>query len=93
MLPDRKNRGRRETLEEWRRDLPQRNCSGRAAIDEGPVWFDSRLQSSLDLAAYDVVVYDKGGYILYMLREMMRGAGSKQPDARFIYDAGLYSRL
>lgn len=78
------NNGLRETLEEWRRDLLQRNRSGRAPIDEGPVWLGSRLQSSLDPTAYDTVVYDKGGYILYMLREMMRGGGSKPPDARFI---------
>ncbi|HZT74928.1 MAG TPA: hypothetical protein VE996_14890 [Terriglobales bacterium] len=74
----------RQTLEEWRRDLLQRNRYGRAPVDEGPVWLGQRLSSTLDPSAYETVVYDKGGYILYMLREMMLETGTKQPDASFI---------
>lgn len=74
----------RQTLEEWRRDLLQRNRYGHAPVDEGPVWLGQRLSSTLDPSAYETVVYAKGGYILYMLREMMLETGTKQPDARFI---------
>lgn len=75
----------KETLEEWRRDLFQRDQFGRIPVDEGPVWIGQRLSSTLDPLGYQTVVYDKGGYILYMLREMMvDGRNRANPDDRFM---------
>lgn len=72
------------TLREWRRDLLEKDQYGHVPDNLGPLWLGSRLSSSVDPEGYPVVVYDKGGYVLYMLREMMRQPFQKDPDAAFI---------
>ncbi len=49
----------------------------------GPIWMGNRLASSLAPRGYDVVVYDKGGYVLEMLRAMLEDPRSQDPDAAF----------
>lgn len=49
----------------------------------GPVWMGYRVSSSLSPGAYNVIIYNKGGYVLTMLRMMMRSSGGGDPDARF----------
>jgi aminopeptidase N len=49
----------------------------------GPVWMGDRLGSSESPRAYSVVVYNKGGYILHMLRMMMLDTTNKDPDHYF----------
>lgn len=51
--------------------------------DLGSVWMGNRLGSSLAPRGYDVVVYDKGGYVLEMLRAMLEQPRSQDPDAPF----------
>lgn len=72
------------TLREWRRSLLQKDVFGHVPDNLGPLWLGSRLSSSVDPEGYPVVVYDKGGYVLYMLREMMLQPFQKEPDAAFI---------
>ncbi len=50
---------------------------------EGPIWMGSRLASADSERAYDVVVYDKGGLVLNMLRMLLYDPGDKDPDTRF----------
>lgn len=73
-----------QTLKEWRRELLQKDQFGHVPDSLGPVWLGSRLTSSEDPEGYPVVVYDKGGYVLYMLREMMWQPTAQEPDAAFI---------
>ena len=55
-----------------------------AAIEEaGPLDFGYRLDSSKTPDAYNTVVYDKGAWVIHMLREMLRDSKAKNPDARF----------
>jgi len=63
-----------KSLRYWehaRQHLTERNSYGRRANDAGPVWLGVRLGSQKNAGGYRSVVYDKGGFILQMLRQMM----------------------
>jgi Peptidase family M1 domain len=49
----------------------------------GPVWMGARLSSSLAPNGYNVVVYDKGGYILHMLRMLLFDTRAQDPEQNF----------
>jgi hypothetical protein len=49
----------------------------------GSVWMGSRTSSSISFGAPEVLIYNKGGYVLGMLRMMMADTRSQDPDARF----------
>jgi hypothetical protein len=49
----------------------------------GPVWMGIRDSSSLSPGAFDVIIYNKGGFVLTMLRMMMRESSAPDPDSRF----------
>lgn len=51
--------------------------------DLGSVWMGNRLGSSVAPRGYDVVVYDKGGYALEMLRAMLEEPRNQDPDGPF----------
>ncbi|MGH9683759.1 MAG: M1 family aminopeptidase [Candidatus Acidiferrales bacterium] len=53
------------------------------AEDAGPLNLGFRLRSSKDPAAYETVVYNKGTWVIHMLREMLRDPRAADPDARF----------
>jgi len=49
-----------------------------------PIWMGRRVASSESVRAYQPVVYNKGGYVLHMLRMMMSDSRNPQdPDAPF----------
>jgi hypothetical protein len=50
----------------------------------GPISRGSRLESAKSRSAYNAIVYEKGGFVLHMLRMLMFDPSSQQPDARFI---------
>ncbi|MBV9209221.1 MAG: hypothetical protein JOZ52_01255, partial [Acidobacteria bacterium] len=56
---------------------------GRKPYTVGPVTLGLRLNSEKTGGAYQPAVYDKGPYILHMLRWMMYDKSSKDGDARF----------
>jgi len=72
-----------ETLKEWRRDLEAKSQFGVVHDQDGPLWLGSRLMSSRDPSGYEILTYDKGGYVLYMLRQMMWDTSHKDPDEAF----------
>ncbi|MGH9865720.1 MAG: M1 family metallopeptidase, partial [Candidatus Acidiferrales bacterium] len=72
-----------DRLHRDREDLFSRNNFGHQYEELGPVWMGGRLGSSLAPAGYDTVIYEKGGYVLEMLRAMLYDARSKSPDDRF----------
>ena len=67
-----KNAGEyREFLERGRKLILEKNEFGFSANDVGPIWMGSRLNTHKTGAAYNKLIYAKGGYILHMLRQMM----------------------
>lgn len=59
------------------------NNFGHRYGDLGSVWMGNRLASSVAPEGYNVVVYDKGGYVLEMLRAMLEDPRNQDPDAAF----------
>ena len=57
--------------EDGRKRILEKNKYGRRANDAGPVWMGMRLESQRNDDGYDAVVYNKGAYVLHMLRYMM----------------------
>jgi len=66
--------------EHARKQLIDRNEYGKRPVDAGGPWLGLRLSSKKN-DAYQPVVYNKGGYILNMLRSMMWN--QKEGDAAF----------
>lgn len=66
-----------------RQELTSSNNFGHRYEDVGPIWMGNRLASSLSPEGYNTVVYDKGGYVLEMIRAMMQEPRSKDPDQLF----------
>jgi Peptidase family M1 domain len=60
----------------------EKNNFGNRRNDAGPVWLGERLDSARNRAAYNAVIYRKGGYVLHMLRMMM--LDNKDGDKPFI---------
>jgi hypothetical protein len=65
-----------------RKKILEKNQFGMRANDAGPLWMGLRLNTRKTGGAYNLLVYPKGGYILHMLRSMMRDP--KNYDANFI---------
>jgi hypothetical protein len=61
----------RDFLKDWKIELLEKNREGKRAIDVGSVTMGYRLGNTK--VGFDVnrLIYDKGGYILHMLRMMM----------------------
>jgi Peptidase family M1 domain len=66
-----------------REQLFSRDLRSQPFETAGPIWMGQRLRSADSLRAYDVVIYDKGGLVLNMLRMMLYDPRSQDPDARF----------
>ena len=79
--------GTQEALQLLRRDrddLVNKDREG-AVIDEiGPIYAGQRLSSEKHPGAYSVTIYEKGGWVLHMLRMQMMDFKSSEPEARFI---------
>ena len=69
-------------LERSRTEILEKNQFGFSANDAGPIWMGLRLSTPKTGAAYNRLVYPKGGYVLHMIRQMMRD--SKTGDQTFI---------
>jgi hypothetical protein len=57
--------------------------SSQTIEEEGPLIMGYRLGSTKDPAAYNTVIYDKGAWVIHMIREMLRDPSAADPDARF----------
>jgi hypothetical protein len=72
-------------LKYWRdhrENIMAKNEYGRRPNDAGPIWLGQRLDSFKNDNAYAALVYNKGGYVLHMLRQLMYDA--KDGDKYFI---------
>jgi hypothetical protein len=55
-----------------------------ADVDAGPITQGYRLATERSPAAYQALVYEKGAYVLHMLRMLMWDGADPTPDRRFI---------
>ena len=60
-----------DVLEGFRDILVTRNAKGATTESAGPITWGFRLESSGNPAARDVITYDKGAWVLHMLRRRM----------------------
>jgi hypothetical protein len=72
-----------ERLREDRIELLTKDIRGRTYESLGPIWMGYRLAPSDEPQAYQDVVYDKGGYVLHMLRMMLYDPRQPDPDSGF----------
>ena len=71
--------------EKKRRYILERPRGGIVSNDAvGPIILGYRLNTWQNGAAYDAMVYEKGAYVLHMLRMMMQDRSKKNPDEAFI---------
>ena len=73
-----------ERLRKDKEELLTKDQKSRVYESLGPVVMGIRLASSEAPRAYANVVYNKGGYILHMLRMMLWDTRNKNPDERFM---------
>lgn len=67
-----------------RRTLLHKDRAGVRPVDIGPIVLNTQLNAYLEPNASEDLIYDKGPYILEMLRMLMRNPRSKDPDVAFI---------
>lgn len=88
LMYDQERHRSKNTLKDWllqfRNALIARDpVSGQPVDSAGPLDFGYRLNSSKTPGAYRIIVYDKGAWVMHMLRMMLREPRDKDPDARF----------
>jgi hypothetical protein len=71
-----------ELLEEYKRDLLNKDPEGRTIESGGPIWLGERLSTSLDPEGYNAIVYKKACWVLHMLRCLMKQPAAKQVSGR-----------
>jgi hypothetical protein len=83
-------------VENWRNDIlgkgnlafqrygfPRLNPEWTMGSRSGPIWLGTRLSSSRSPVDYQILVYEKGAYVLHMIRMMMRDLNSGSDDRFF----------
>jgi len=88
LMYDQERHRSKNTLDSWllqfRAALVAKDpVSGQPVDATGPLDFGYRLNSSKTPDAYRIIVYDKGAWVMHMLRMMLRDPRAKDPDARF----------
>ena len=68
----------RAVMEKYRDDLLQKNESGKALMEDGPVTLGLRLSCSEFPNGYDAISYGRGTWLFHMLRYMMRDGELKK---------------
>lgn len=66
-----------------RDELLQHNQFGHQYQSLGPIWMGQRIGSSVAPDGYQPVIYNKGGYVLEMLRAMLQDPRNPSPDEGF----------
>ena len=70
-------------IQKERDDLLTRDIHGRTYESLGPIWMGHRMQPTDEPGAYQTVIGNKGGYVLHMLRMMLRQPAQPDPDGAF----------
>lgn len=74
----------REIWDLHRRHLLQKDSMGHRPQDVAPMWLNFQADDHLEPQIRTYLVYDKGAYVLEMLRTLMEDSRSQNPDGRFI---------
>jgi aminopeptidase N len=72
-----------EVLDTYRDDLAKQE-NGKSVESIGPVDFGVRLQHTADLLAWHTIVYEKGTWILHMLRQRLGDDGFAKMQVRLL---------
>ncbi len=67
-----------------RRHLLLNNRAGHRPVDVGPLWLNYQTNAYPAERNSTVLIYEKGAYVLEMLRTLLEDPKSPNPDARFI---------
>lgn len=67
-----------------RKWLLDKDTAGHRPVDVGPLWLGLQLPTYQEGNLYRVLVYDKGAYVLEMLRVLLEHLKRRDPDQRFI---------
>jgi hypothetical protein len=67
-----------------RKWLLDKDSAGHRPVDVGPLWLGAQLPSYMEGNLYRVLVYEKGAYILEMLRLLFEDPRLQEPDQYFI---------
>jgi hypothetical protein len=76
------NEGFFEQVEEWRKDIMGKGHKESVGSEAGPLWLGYRLNSS-ESSDYATLVYEKGAFVLHMLRNLMMDYNARS-DSSFI---------
>ncbi len=79
---------RDEILESYRRDLEKRPDGQQTVESAGPVDFGQRLIDTHGLSTWHVILYEKGSWILRMLRERLGDEGYRRMQNRLLDEFG-----
>lgn len=88
LMYDESRHPKKHELQDWlgryRDSLEAKQAGGDEPVDSaGPLDFGYRLDSSRTPDAYNTIIYNKGTWVIHMLRMMMREPRAKNPEARF----------
>lgn len=67
-----------------RRHLLEGNKAGHRPVDVGPIWLNYQTDAYLEPETSYILRYEKGAYVLQMLRILLQDSKQKNPDAPFI---------
>lgn len=82
MLQERNPTGFRLIMDQYRRDLVEKNQDGMAPMDAGPVTLGTRLLSSRFPQGYEAISYGRGTWLFHMLRTMLKDAAEQEKGRR-----------
>ncbi len=69
-------------LRRWH--LLQKDSAGHRPADVAPLWLNFQGDARLEPQIRTYLIYDKGSYVLQMLRDLMEDSRAQDPDGRFI---------
>jgi hypothetical protein len=72
MMEEKNPSGFRQVMDQYRRDLVEKNKDGMSAMDAGPVTLGPRLLSSRFPEGYEEILYGRGTWLFHMLRTMLK---------------------
>jgi peptidase M1-like protein len=78
MLQEKNPAGFRDIMEQYRRDLVEKNKDGVSPKDAGPVTLGMRLLSSRFPDGYEAISYGRGTWLFHMLRTMLKDAAAQE---------------
>ena len=78
MLQEKDPVGFRKVMNNYRRDLTEKNKGGMPPMEAGPVTLGARLLSSRFPEGYDAILYGRGTWLFHMLRTMLNDAARQE---------------